>query len=113
MVVPSPDGACVSKSAGTWKVREKRGRRVSPPPVETCLGRRGRLRPPAAPRDRVTGQFAGAVVAQIGLLRAAPRIGIGQTQRRTFVVADFLAAVVADEHSLTGQGFLLYGTRTR
>src|SRR6266513_4178737 len=58
------------------------------------------LGPPSAPCGRVTGQSAGAVVAEIGLLRTATRIGIVDSHRRAFTLIDFVATVVTDEHRL-------------
>src|SRR5213083_521726 len=58
------------------------------------------LGPPSAPRRRVTGHPAGAVVAEIGLRRTATRIGIVDSHRRAFTFIDFVATVVTDEHRL-------------
>ena len=94
--------------AGKWgKARgggrcRRRGRRVR---RRTSAGGRG-VRPAAR-------HLAGAVVAEIGLLGAATRVGIGQTQRRALRVADLLAAVVANEHGLSSHEFLLSSGRVR
>src|SRR2546430_7212635 len=58
------------------------------------------LGPPSAPPGRVTGHPAGAVVAEIGLLRPATRIGMVDSHRRAFTLIDFVATVVTDEHRL-------------
>jgi hypothetical protein len=67
-----------------------------------------RLRPPASPRDGVTGHSARAVVAQIGLLRTAAGIGEVQPHHGAFSFTDFPAAVVTDEHGLACQVVLLF-----
>ena len=74
--------------------------RGSPSELRDCC-----LRPAAASCGRTTGHPAGAVVAEICLLRASARVGIGQAQRRTLPFADFRTAAVTDEHCLTGHLF--------
>ena len=56
--------------------------------------------PPAA-RSRLPWHIAGALVAEICLLRAAPCVGIRETHSRAFALADFLTAVVANEHGFS------------
>jgi hypothetical protein len=51
----------------------------------------------------VAGHLAGTVVAEVRLLGAATRVGIGQPQRRALSFTDFLAAIVANENGLTSQ----------
>src|SRR5215210_4222650 len=72
-------------------------------PAPVCLGRCRGLRPPAPPGGRATGELPGAVVAEIGLLRAAARVREIQAHGRALSFSDFLAAVVTDEHGLTCQ----------
>ena len=60
-----------------------------------------RLRLAAPPRGRVARHLAGAVVAEIRLLRAAAGVGVVQAKRRALSFADFTAAVVANENGLS------------
>src|SRR5205823_4068555 len=62
-----------------------------------------RFRPAAAPRHRLPGQLPRAVVAKIGLLRAASGVGKVEAHRRALSLADFAVAVVADEYCLACQ----------
>jgi len=56
----------------------------------------------------MTGHSAGAVVAEIGLLRTASGVGEVQAHGRALSFADFPAAVVTDKHGLTCQVVLLF-----
>jgi hypothetical protein len=67
--------------------------------------RSGRLGPPATAGDRLTGHLARAGVTEIGLLRAASRIGEIDPHDGAFSLVDFLAAIVADEPRYTCQRF--------
>jgi hypothetical protein len=51
----------------------------------------------------VAGHTAGAVVAEVGLLRPAARVREIQAHRGAFSFADFPSAVIADEHCLASQ----------
>jgi hypothetical protein len=62
------------------------------------------LRATAATRGRTARCFPGAVIAQIGDLRTATRISKGDAQRRSLVIAYFLAALVANEHCSPSHG---------
>jgi len=63
--------------------------------------RRSRLRPAAPARRRTPGHLAGAVVAEIRLLRTAAGIGVVQTKRCALSFANLTAAVVANENGLS------------
>src|SRR5439155_14241383 len=63
--------------------------------------------PPAGGWD--ARHLAGAVVAEVGLLRAAARVGVGDAHHGALCFVDFLAAVVANEHGLSCHEFLLQG----
>ena len=52
-------------------------------------------------------QSLSAGIAEIGLFRAAPRIGIRQTKRRTLSFVDLFAAAIAHEHGFTSHEILL------
>ena len=49
----------------------------------------------------MAGHLAGAVVAEICLLRTAAGIGVVQAKRRAFSFTDFSPAVVANENGLS------------
>jgi hypothetical protein len=67
--------------------------------VATLCGRR--LRPPASPRDLLARHLSGAVVAQVGLLRTAPRIGEVDAHHRPAIFGDFSRTAVAHEDRLS------------
>jgi hypothetical protein len=67
------------------------------------LLRRCGLRPPAAAGRGAARHPAGAVVAEICLLRAAAGVRIGQAQGRALSFTDFFAAIVANQNGLTSQ----------
>ena len=52
-------------------------------------------------------QFLSADLAEVGLLRATPRIGIRQTKRRALSFVDLFTAAIAYEHGFTGHEILL------
>ncbi len=64
----------------------------------------GGLRLAAATRDGAAGHRAGAVVAEVGLLRAAARVRERHAEHRAFPLLDFLAAVVANENGFPCHG---------
>jgi hypothetical protein len=70
--------------------------RVSPPLSDASGG--GCLGAAATSCGRPAGHLSGAVVAEIGLLGAAPGVGIGQAERRAFTFTDFLPAIVTDQY---------------
>jgi hypothetical protein len=86
--------------------RSRRGGR-SRPSRRISSGRDCGLRPAAPPRDGLAGKLPGAVVAEIGLLRAAAGVGEVEAHHRAFSFLNFAAAVVADEHGLASQVDLL------
>ncbi len=55
-----------------------------------------RLRLAPSARGGVPGHLACAIVAEVGLLRAAPGIGVVQSEGRAFAFTDFTAAVIAN-----------------
>src|SRR4029077_3924227 len=65
------------------------------------------LRPAAATGCGSAGKPCRAVVAEIGLLRAAAGIRVVQAHGRALAFGHFLAAVVTDEHRLAGHRILL------
>src|SRR4051812_11658509 len=67
------------------------------PRKETASGGRGALRTAPAPGGRAARHLARAVVAQVGDLGAASRIGIRHAQRRALVLTDLFLAVVTNE----------------
>ena len=83
-------------------VKRRAGR--GPPVGSAC---RGRLRPTAAPGRRLARHLPGAGVAQVGLLRAAARVVEVDAHHGALRLVDFVAAVVANEHGLSRQVFLL------
>jgi hypothetical protein len=66
---------------------------------------RGCLRSPAPSSGGAAGHLAGAVVAEVGLLRAAAGVGIRQAKGCAFAFTDFRTAAVAHEHCLPGHVF--------
>ena len=52
-------------------------------------------------------QILSADLAEVGLLRAAPRVGIRQTKRRALSFVDLLTALIAHEHGFPSHEFLL------
>ena len=52
-------------------------------------------------------QYLSADLAEVGLLRAAPRIGIRQTKRCALSFVDLLTALIAHEHGFPGHEILL------
>jgi hypothetical protein len=68
---------------------------------------RGRLRPAASPRDGLARHVAGAGVAEVGLLCAATRVGIGKPHRRALSVTDLVSALIANQNSFPRQITLL------
>src|SRR5438552_18896491 len=59
--------------------------------------------PPAG--DRLAWHLAGAVVAEVGLLRASACVGEVDPHHRALRLVDFLAAIVADQPRNTSHGF--------
>jgi hypothetical protein len=55
----------------------------------------------------VARHASGAVVAEIGLLRAAARVRIVDAHRGAFTLVDFTPAVVTDEHRLASHEIAL------
>jgi hypothetical protein len=53
-------------------------------------------------------QYLSADLAEVSLLRAAPRIGISQTKRRALSFVDLFTAAIAYEHGFTGHEILLF-----
>src|SRR3954468_17794014 len=94
-----PDGTCAKRACQVFVARnaEDFGRR------RAKLRRSGRLRtsPPASRRH--ARHVPGAVVAEIRLLRPAPRVRVGHAQDGTLAFVHFLATTVANEHGLPGQ----------
>src|SRR4051794_14362522 len=80
----------------------RRGRKERELPTALCSG--GGLRPTAPPCGGLAGPAAGAVVAEIGLLGPAARIGIRDPHYRSASLVDFLAALVANENCSSGHG---------
>jgi hypothetical protein len=67
-------------------------------------------RPPSggvAARGGTARHLACAVVAEVGGLCAAPRVGERHPQRRALAFADFSFAIVTYENRLPGQNVLL------
>ena len=52
-------------------------------------------------------QYLSADLTEVGLLRAAPRIGIRQTKRRALSFVDLFAAAIAHKHGFTSHEILL------
>src|SRR5919204_6911686 len=86
MLLPGQDGACA---------RDRYEREL----------RSSRLRPASAACHGLAGHLAGACVAEVGLLRSAPRIGEVDPHHRTLRLLHFFAAVVADQPRNTCHGF--------
>jgi hypothetical protein len=63
--------------------------------------RRSCLGAPSSPGDLPAGQLPCAVVAEIGLLRAAPRITERRPHDGSLSFIDFLATVIANENGLS------------
>ena len=80
---------------------------VSGPLEASALGLGAR--PAAAAGGGAARHLPGALVAEIGHLRAAAGVGIRHAQRRTLGLVDLLAAVVTDEHCFPRQIRLLGG----
>jgi hypothetical protein len=71
------------------------------------LGRRLCFRP-ATPAGRgASGHFPGALVAQVGDLRASPGVGIRDPQRGALCLVDLATAAVTNEHCFPRQIRLL------
>src|ERR1041384_746534 len=87
--------------------------RLGRPSVRIRSGRGRGLRPAAAAGDGLARQLPRAVVAEIGLLRAAAGVGEVEAHRRAFSLLNFAPAVVADEHGLACQIALLGRSRAR
>src|SRR3954452_24642701 len=79
--------------------RAKRGRSGG----RLVRGRCG-LRPAPAACSRLAGHVAGAVAAEGGLLRTAPRVGIGDPPHRAVLLVDLFATVVANENGSACHG---------
>jgi hypothetical protein len=92
MLVPVPDGSAY-------------GCAESEESAEYLDG--GGLRPASAACGGVAGHAGGAGVAEIGLLRAATGIRIGQAHSRAPTVLDFRVAFVANENCLSSHEILL------
>ena len=72
--------------------------RENPRPAGSDLAGGGGLRPPAPASGRAARHLARAVVAEIGNLRPAAGVDVGDAQRRAARLVDFVAAVVADKN---------------
>jgi hypothetical protein len=92
---------------GRIGIQERAGKIGAPlrRPDRLGLSRDG-LRPPASPRGGAPGHAAGAGVAQIGFLCAAPGIRKAEAHRRTLSFVDFLSTTVTDEHCLSSHDYL-------
>jgi|GEM_PF-1246142 len=53
------------------------------------------------------GHILGTNLTEVGLLRAAPRIGVRQTKRRPLTLVDLFAAAITYEHSFSSHEILL------
>ena len=53
------------------------------------------------------GQTLGANLTEVGLLRAAPCIGVSQTKRSSLTFVDLFAAAVTNENCFSGHEILL------
>src|SRR5207249_2696591 len=93
-----------------WKVRQKR-RAASRPPAKTSLRvvLGGRFRPAAAPGNSRTRQRTGAGITEVGLLGAAPRVGVIHAHHRALSFPDLRTAVIAHENRLSSHAVLLVG----
>jgi len=49
----------------------------------------------------------GTNLAEVGLLRAAPRIGVTQSKRRSLALVDLFTAAITHEHCFSGHEILL------
>ncbi len=100
--VRRPNGECEPHPAIVVRASDgfPPGARRRPERADFLRGR-CRLRPAAAAGDSLAGHLAGAVVAQIGLLRATPCVRIAHAQHGPLAFTDFLAAVVANQHGLS------------
>ena len=104
-IAPTMRGRSANPRTALTK-RDERGGLDPPRSIDGKIqlgGGGSRLRPAAASRRCVAGHLAGAVVAQVRLPRAASRVGECHAHRRAFVVSDFLATIIADEHCLSSQ----------
>jgi len=52
-------------------------------------------------------QILSADFAEVGLLRAAPRVGVRQTKRRALSFVDLFTALIAHEHGFSSHEILL------
>jgi hypothetical protein len=55
----------------------------------------------------MSGHVLGANLTKVGLLRAAPRIGIGQTKRSSLTFVDFFVTAIAYKHGFSSHEILL------
>ena len=53
------------------------------------------------------GHVLGANLAEVGLLRAAPRIGVSQTKRSALTLVDLFTAAITYKHSFSSHEILL------
>jgi hypothetical protein len=84
-----------------WKKRKFSAIRIA---VAAGFGlRRLRAGAAAATSRRLTRHLPRTVVAEVALLRTAPRVGEGQAKCRSLSFADFLSAIVTNEHRLSSQ----------
>src|ERR1041385_1710877 len=87
--------------------------RLGRPSRQIRSGRGLGLRAAAAAAAGLAPQLPRAVVAEIGLLRAAACVRAVEAHRRAFSLLNFAPAVVADEHGLACQIALLGRSRAR
>ena len=93
---------CLTRSAGHQSpAGDQRG---APVPGPNAVRLRGGLRPTAAAGGCATGHPAGAVVAEIGGLRAPAGVRVCHPQCGALALADLGAAVVANENRLACHG---------
>jgi hypothetical protein len=55
----------------------------------------------------MSGHVLGANFTKVGLLRAAPRIGVGQTKRSSFAFVDLFVTAIAHKHGFSSHEILL------
>jgi hypothetical protein len=57
--------------------------------------------------DRMPGRILSTNLTEVGLLRAAPCIGVSQTKRGSLTLVDLFAAAVTYKHCFSGHEILL------